>query len=124
MLGAVASKYNKNNPTERYIYYGKWVSADDRKIEQMFKFALVQDDNVVEADFNKLSGLQGNMKIKTKSTIPFSPDDMIFWLGCGNNQKYIVENIDGNRKEQGELAMMHFNLNGNMPIYITLKRAG
>lgn len=124
MLGSVASKRNKNNPQERYIYIGKWVSGEDKKIERNFNFALVQDDNLEEADFNKLSGLQGRMRIKTKSVINFQPEDLIYWLGCGNGQKYIIENIDGNRKEQGENAMMHFKYNGNVPFYITLKRAG
>ena len=42
----------------------------------------------------------------------------------GNNQKYAIVNIDGNRKECGELAMEHFKYNGNVPVYITLRRAG
>jgi hypothetical protein len=36
MLGSVASKRNKNNPQERYIYIGKWVSGEDKKIERNF----------------------------------------------------------------------------------------
>ena len=124
MLGCVASKYNKNRKEERFIYVGKWVNAEDKKEERLFKFALVQDDNIEEKDFNKIGGLQGTMLIKTKSLIEFRPDDVIYWLGSGNNQKYAIVNIDGNRKESGELAMAHFKYNGNVPVYITLRRAG
>lgn len=124
MLASVASKRSKQRPNERYIYIGKWVSGEDKRIEKTFNFALVEDDNIEEADFNKLSGLQGRMRIKTKSIIDFKPEDLVYWQGSGNGQKYIIENIDGNRKEQGENAMFHFKYNGNVPIYLTLKRAG
>lgn len=124
MLGIVASKYNKDHKNDRYIYIGNWVSGEDKMIEQKFNFALVEDDDLLEADFNKLSGLQGTMLIKTKSLINFQPEDLVYWQGCGNNQKYIIEKIDGNRKEMGENAMAHFKYNGNVPVYLTLKRAG
>jgi hypothetical protein len=124
MLASISSKRSKKNPNNRYIYTAKWVSGEDKKIERKFNFALVEDDNLEEASFNKLDGLQGRMRIVTKSLIDFQPEDLIYWLGCGGGQKYIILNIDGNRKEQGENAMLHFKNNGNIPIYITLKRAG
>lgn len=116
MLGVVANKQSNN---AKFVYIAKWYNVERTKCAN-FRFGIVADDNTEETDFNKLSGLSGTMKIKTKSTIPFEPDDVIMFRG----QKYNIVLVDGNRTESGEQAMSRFNINGNVPIYLTLRKAG
>lgn len=117
MLGVVA---NKQTSDAKYIYIAKWYRAD-RTDCRLFRFGIVQDDNTQKVDFNKLSGLSGTMQIQTKSIIPFSPEDIVIFRG----QKYTITLVDGNRKMSGEQAMARFNVNnGNVPIYLTLRKAG
>ena len=112
MLGVVANK-------EKYFYTARWQNVDRTKCCN-FRFAIEQDDNLQETDFNKLSGLSGVMRIKTKSTIAFEPDDLVWFRG----QKYTVVIVDGNRTEEGQEAMINFNTNGNIPVRLMLRRAG
>ena len=116
MLGVVANKQSDN---ARFVYIAKWTNADRTKCSN-FRFGIVTDDNSEKTDFNKLSGISGTMKIKTKSTLPFAPEDVIMFRG----QKYNIVIVDGNRVESGEQAMSRFNINGNVPIYLTLRKAG
>ena len=119
MLGIVSSKTRKDNEGVRYIYIGKWQNALKTDIGY-FRFAMVNDDNLQKQDFNKLSGESGQMLIQTKSGLPFKPDDLITFRG----QRYSVLNVDGQRKEDGELAMVYFKTNGNITTYLTLRRLG
>lgn len=116
MLGVVANKQSDN---AKFVYMGKWWNADRTRCCN-FRFGIVADDNAEKTDYNKLSGISGQMKIKTKSTLPFEPEDVIMFRG----QKYNILLVDGNRVESGEQAMSRFNVNGNVPIYLTLRKAG
>jgi len=116
MLGVIANKQREN---QKYIYSAKWIKRDKTEC-CTFRFAIVNDDNTRKTDFNKLSGFSGDMTIVTKSTIDFSPMDVIVFR-C---QRYTIEVVDGNRKEEGEQAMAQFITNGNIPIYLTLRKAG
>lgn len=116
MLGVVASKQKGGS---KYIYSAKWMSRDKTKC-CIFRFAMAKDDDIRRQDFNKLSGDTGEMKIETKSTIPFRPEDVIVFRG----QRYTVQVVDGDRKENGEQAMAYFVSNGNIVVYLTLRRAG
>lgn len=116
MLGVIANKQREN---QKYIYSAKWTKRDKTGC-CTFRFAIVSDDNTRKTEFNKLSGLSGEMTIVTKSTIDFAPGDLILFRG----QRYTIQVVDGNRKEEGEQAMAHFTTNGNIPIYLTLRKAG
>lgn len=56
MLGCIAKKQNKEE--EKYIYFAEWINHD-RTRRFIFRFSIVQDDNTLKRDFNKLSGLEG-----------------------------------------------------------------
>ena len=116
MLGVIS---NKQKDGSKYIYSAKWVSKDKTKCS-IFRFAMAKDDDIRKVDFNKLSGNTGEMKIETKSTIPFMPEDVIIFR-C---QRYTIQSVDGDRKRDGEQAMAHFVSNGNIVVYLTLRRAG
>lgn len=116
MLGIVS---NKAKDGKKYICIGKWVCGDNKAKYGGFRFAIIQDENVFEKDFENLSGLEGAMIIETKSLIDFSPDDYIYFRGS----KYQIVTVDGTRKES-EQAYATFNTTGNMPITLTLRKAG
>lgn len=116
MLGIIAKKQKEN---VKYIYSAKWTNRD--KTEScIFRFSMVQDDNIRKTYFNKLGGFSGEMVIQTKSTINFMPEDVVTFRG----QRFTIQLVDGNRKEDGEQAMSRFTTNGNIPIYLTLRRVG
>lgn len=119
MLGMMASKYEKGNP---YIYRMIWFNPEKPLEKKAFFFALLNDDNLLKTDFNKLSGLEGQMIIQTKSLIDFKPNDVCIWTGTGDNQKYTIINVDGNRKGIAENANMLFKHTGNVKVKITLRR--
>lgn len=119
MLSIMASKKK-----DKYIYFMKWIDPEDPFKSQVFKFALVQDDDLYETDFNKLSGNEGTMVIKTKSMINFQPDHKLVWLGAGKGQKYSITKVSGDHKENGELAYARFLNNGNLDTYLTVRRGG
>ena len=114
MLGVIANKQR-----EKYIYSAKWIKRD-KSVCCFFRFAIINDDNTRKVDFNKLSGFSGDMTIVTKSTIDFKPEDVIVFR-C---QRFTIQVVDGNRKEEGEQAMAQFTTNGNIPIYLTLRKVG
>ena len=116
MLGVLAKKQKDN---VKYIYSAKWVNRDKTK-SCIFRFSMVQDDNIRKNYFNKLGGFSGEMVIETKSTIKFMPEDVVIFRG----QRFTIQLVDGNRKEEGEQAMANFKENGNIPIYLTLRRVG
>lgn len=120
MLGCIANKQSKNDKSIKEIYYAKWIDVENKLKHKWFKFSLVADDNSQKKDFNRLSGYEGTMQIRTKSLIPFKPEDIIEF----KKQKYTITLVDGNRKFEGEQAMLRANNNGNIPIYLTLRKAG
>ena len=120
MLGCIANKQSKDDKSVKQIYNAKWCNIENKLKMQWFKFSLVEDDNSRKTDFNRLSGYEGTMKIRTKSMIPFKPEDIIYFKG----QKYTITLVDGNRKIEGEQAMAKVNANGNVSIFLTLRKAG
>lgn len=116
MLGIISKKQEKE---KKYIYSAKWMSRDKTK-NCIFRFAIIQDDNERKVDFNKLSGITGDMVIETKSMISFEPEDVIVFR-C---QRYTIQQVDGDRTRSGEQAMARFVENGNIPIRLTLRKAG
>lgn len=114
MLGIISSK-RKN----KYIYVGHWLN-DKRTEEGYFRLAIEKDDDLMEEDLHNLDGKFGNMRISTKSNLPFEPNDLVTIRG----QKYSIEKVDGDRKLDGELAMVYFKDNGNITKYIDLRRLG
>lgn len=114
MLGIISSK-RKN----KYIYIGHWLN-NERNNEGYFRLAIEKDDDLMEEDLHNLGGKFGTMRVSTKSNLPFEPDDLITIRG----QKYSVIKVDGDRKLDGEMAMAHFKNNGNITIFIELRRLG
>lgn len=113
MLGLMANKKNA-------FYVAKWISIEDKNNHGFFRFEIEQDDNLRKVDFNKMSGYEGDMIIKTKSLLPFMPEDIILFRGS----KYNITKVDGNRKDIGEAAQAVFNTTGNVNIFLTLRKAG
>lgn len=120
MLGCIANKQSRVDKSVKQIYNAKWVDIENKLKTKWFKFSLVADDNSKKTDFNRLSGYEGTMQIRTKSMIPFKPEDLIYFKG----QKYTITLVDGNRKLEGEQAMAKVNANGNIAIFLTLRKAG
>lgn len=120
MLGVIANKQRKGEKGVKYIYVGVWVNAENRKEHKYIRFAIDADDNSRKVDFENLSGIEGDFRIRTKSVAPFKPEDLIYFRG----QKYSIVNIDGNRKLDGELSQVWFNGNGNITTFLTLRKDG
>lgn len=120
MLGVIANKQNRAEKGVKYIYVGKWVDVEDRRKHQYIRFAIENDDNTRKTDFNKLSGFEGDMVIRTKSAVAFKPEDLFYFQG----QKYTISVVDGNRKLDGELSQVRFRQNGNITTFLTLRKAG
>lgn len=120
MLGVIANKQKKDEKGVKYIYIGKWVSADNRRTHNFVRFAIESDDNSRKVDFENLSGIEGDFRIRTKSVAPFKPEDLFYFKG----QKYSIINVDGNRKIDGELSQVWFNNNGNITTFLTLRKDG
>lgn len=118
MLVSIAKK--QKDKGDKYIYFGLWLNHDDKLKNFWFRFSMVEDDNTKRVDFNKLSGNEGTMQIKTKSVLDFKPEDIIVF----NKQKYTIVMVDGNRKEDGEQAYLRMRVNGNTAVYLTLRKAG
>ena len=113
MLGIVSKKGRD------FVYLAEW-RAKDKSECQYFRFAIVSDDNLEIQSNNYMKGYTGAMQIKTKSTICFKPEDVVVIRGY----RYTILNVDGNRKEEGEQAQARFENNGNVPVYLSLRKAG
>lgn len=116
MLGLIA-------PKKEYFYTAKWVSVADRTKQGYFKFKISTDDNTEgthDDDFDNMGGVYGNAVWETKSTLPFMPDDIIYFRG----KKFNITNVDGTRKIKGENAFIYFNENGNIPVTLYVRKAG
>lgn len=120
MLGCIANKQKRGNKEQLYIYNGQWVDSTNRINKKWFRFAILQDDNTQEKDFNNLSANEGFMRIMTKSLIEFKVDDIIYF----GKQLYHIVNIDGNRLLEGQQAFARVKVNGNVAISILLRKAG
>lgn len=115
MLGMIAHK-------KAYFYTAKWINNDDRSQYAYFKFKILKDDNTYETDLDNMSGTTGNALWETKSTLPFQPEDIVWF----RSQKFHIKNIDGNRKAnpQQEQAYAYFKNNGNLVTLLQVRKAG
>lgn len=119
MLGIVANKQKRDEKGVKYIYIGK-LTADDGEYIGHFRFAIEKDGNLIQRDFNNLSGYEGNFTIRTKSALEFIPEQRIEFRG----EKYTIETVDGNRKIDGEQSQRQFVANGNITKFLSLRRLG
>lgn len=120
MLGVIANKQSKTDKGIKYIYIGKWINKDNRNEHAYIRFAIESDDNSRKVDFENLSGVEGDFRIRTKSAINFKPEDVFIF----NKQKYTILVVDGNRKLDGELSQVRFGQNGNITTFLTLRKDG
>lgn len=121
MLGVVSCKIKQDKKTG-YIYLGKWIKATDRNVHGFFKFRILADEYSIKRDFNKLSGIEGEMTIETKSMLPFENEDIIMFRK--NRYNIIRVGNDRTTNESCENAFGVFENNGNLPIIIYLRKAG
>lgn len=116
MLGLIS-------PKKEYYYIGKWVSMADLSKHSYFRFKISSDDNTEgthDDDFDNMGGVYGTAVWVTKSTLPFMPDDIVYFRGS----KFHITNVDGTRKIDGESAFAYFKTNGNVPITLYVRKAG
>ena len=116
MIGLVA-------PKKETFYVGKWQSITDKTQHGMFRFMISTDDNTEgthDDDFDNIGGVYGTAVWVTKSTLPFMPDDVIYFRGS----KFHITNVDGTRKIEGENAFAYFTTNGNVPVTLYVRKAG
>lgn len=111
-----------SSPRKDYFYKAKWISNDDRKKYAFFNFKIVTDDNTLEADLDRMTGVTGTAIWETMSGIDFQPEDIIIFRG----QKFHVKVVDGNRKAdtKQENSFYYVRNNGGLVTRLQVRKAG
>lgn len=112
----------RSKSKDKHIYIGLWISNGNRAKQKHFNFAITNNPNEIEVDFENVGGITGDLYIKTFSDIKFEIDDHIVWKGYGEGKKYNVVQITDGDVDENELSNITFK---NKSVkYIQLRRAG